>query len=61
MGIYINPKIIIDKESKQQTAKAIAELAIKNAQKDIAIGKMAQTISQLNIELQKLKGDIQNV
>jgi hypothetical protein len=61
MGIYINPKIIIDKESKQQTAKAIAELAIKNAQKDIAIGQMAQTISQLNIELQKLKGDIQNV
>lgn len=61
MGIYINPKITIDKESKQQTAKAIAELATKNAQKDIAIGQMAQTISQLNIELQKLKGDIQNV
>ncbi len=57
MGIYINPKIIIDKESKQQTAKAIAELAVKNAQKDIAIGQLAQTISQLIIELQKLKGD----
>lgn len=52
MGIYINPKIIIDKESKQQTAKAIAELAVKNAQKDIAIGQLAQTISQLIIELQ---------
>ena len=57
MGIYINPKIIIDKESKQQTAKAIAELAAKNAQKDIAIGQLAQTISQLIIESQKLKGD----
>ena len=57
MGIYINPKIIIDKESKQQTAKAIAELAVKNAQKDIPIGQLAQTISQLIIELQKLKGD----
>lgn len=57
MGIYINPKIIIDKESKQQTAKAIAELAVKNAQKDIAIGQLAQTISQSIIELQKLKGD----
>lgn len=57
MGIYINPKIIIDKESKQQTAKAIAELAVKNAQKDIAIGQLAQMISQSIIELQKLKGD----
>lgn len=56
MGIYINHKIVIDKESKQQTAKAIAELAVKNAQKDIAINQMAQTIAQLNIEIQQLKG-----
>lgn len=56
MGIYNNPKIIIDKESKQQAAKTIAELAVKNAQKDIAITQMAQTIAQLNIEIQQLKG-----
>lgn len=38
------------------TAAAIAELAVKNAQKDIALGQMAQIVAALNIEIMKLKG-----
>lgn len=45
-------------QPSQNIAKAIAELAVKNAQKDIAITQMAQTIAQLNIELKTIKGEV---
>lgn len=60
MGVYINNKIIIEKENKkateQNTVKAIAELNIENKKKDMLIQNMAQTIAGLNIEINKLKG-----
>lgn len=56
MGIYINNKVILERQSAKETARAVAELAVNNAQKDLAIDQMAQTIARLNIELQALKG-----
>ena len=63
-SIRIKDLEIVEQEQQQarlpikNTAAAIAQLAVKNAQKDIAIGQMAQTIAGLNIEIQKLKEDM---
>lgn len=66
-SIKIKDLEIVEQERYQSiaqirdTAKAISELAVSNAKKDIAIAQMAQMIARLNIELQKLKGDGQDV
>ncbi len=50
---------IIEQERRQaeqpskDTAKAIAQLAVENAKKDIALTQMAQAIAMLNIELKR--------
>ena len=60
--IKIKDLEIVEQERQQaeqpskDTAKAVAKLAVKNAQKDIVIGQLAKTVAALNIEIQILKG-----
>lgn len=58
MGIYRNEKILEERISGQNTVRAIADLAVENAKKDLLIQQLAQTIANLNIEIQQLKGGI---
>lgn len=58
MGIYRNEKILEERISGQNTVRAIADLNVENAKKDLLIQQLAQTIANLNIEIQQLKGGI---
>lgn len=45
--------------SQQSTVATLAKLSVENAKKDALIGKLTQMVAGLNVEIAKLKGEIE--
>lgn len=47
-----------EEEVKKSTSMALAQLALENQKKDVLIEQLAQTVANLNIEVARLKGGV---
>lgn len=63
-SIRIKDLEIVEQERQQEesteknTAAALAQLTIESKKKDMLIAQLTQTVANLNIEITKLKGGI---
>lgn len=63
-SIRIKDLEIVEQERQQgeaietSTAMALARLALENQKKDVLIEQLTQTVANLNLEIMKLKGGV---
>ena len=63
-SIRIKDLEIVEQERQREeaietsTAMALARLAIENQKKDVLIEQLAQTVANLNLEIMKFKGGV---